>query len=40
MTRDGFPNDGLPEVMIPLYFGTFDRVEKGVHIPSRKGSVK
>ena len=26
--------------MIPLYFGTFDRVEKGVNVPSRKGSVE
>ena len=26
--------------MIPLYFGTFDRVEEGVHVPSRKGSVE
>ena len=25
--------------MIPLYFGMFDRVQEGVHVPSRKGSV-
>ena len=26
--------------MTPLYSGTFDRVEKGVHVPYRKGSVE
>ena len=30
------PPVGLHKVMIPLYFGTFDRVEKGFYVPSKK----